>query len=184
MSRKKQVVDRGRGDGQAIRLSNLRITHSYLDADYVVLTHDLARGPTGLLKIFSLQPNTAGKPSFEARLDDGSPGKRKPIELDFDIKGVDQAIERHFKANRNGYVGHHSDRSPNQADRIFQVRIAIPAGKIFEGEIYFSATFSMELAITACSSVSANPVFVKATCFQKMGYRLRTFYGRIRDVFR
>jgi hypothetical protein len=56
-----------------------------LDPDYVVLTHDLARGPTGLLKIFSLQPNTAGKPSFEARLDDGSPGKRKPIELDFDI---------------------------------------------------------------------------------------------------
>jgi coenzyme PQQ precursor peptide PqqA len=70
------------GDGQASSLSNLQITTQHLDADYQLLKDDLTRGETGLLRVFSLIPKTAGKPSFAARVDDGSPGKRRPPELD------------------------------------------------------------------------------------------------------
>ena len=100
------------GDGQARSLSNLKVTHFHLDSDYEVQTHDLTRGETGLLRVVSLIPKTAGKPSFDARVDDGSSGKRRDPELDIDIKGVSDAIAKDFKAGRNGYVGHHTNRSP------------------------------------------------------------------------
>jgi hypothetical protein len=56
----------------------------------------LTHGETGLLRVFSLIPNTASKPRFAARVNDGSPGKRRPPELDVDIKNVTKAIEGDF----------------------------------------------------------------------------------------
>jgi hypothetical protein len=137
-------------------LSNLQITARHLDPDYQVLRHDLTRGETGLLRVFSLIPKIAGKPSFEARVDDGSPAKRREPELDIDITGVTNAIERDFKANRNGYVGHHTDRSPNPNQRIFDVDIATPAGMVFDGEVSFNASFSVGIHVSVSSAVSAN----------------------------
>jgi hypothetical protein len=87
MNRSEQIAARAQGDGQARSLSNLQITERHLDPDYQLLGHDLTRGETGLLRVFSLIPKTVGKPRFEVRVDDGSPGKRKPPELDVDIKG-------------------------------------------------------------------------------------------------
>jgi hypothetical protein len=101
------------GDGQARSLSNLRVTYSHLDSDYEVQTHDLTRGETGLLRVFSLVPKMAGKPSFEARVDDGSSGKRRDPELDIGIEGVSAVISSDFKAGRNGYIGHHTDSKSN-----------------------------------------------------------------------
>ena len=98
MTRKKQVDDRAQGDGQVRNLSNLQIMPLHLDPDYQLISHDLTRGETGWLRVFSLVPKTAGKPSFDARVDDGNPGKRKEPELDIDIKEVTASIERKFKA--------------------------------------------------------------------------------------
>ena len=62
--------------------------------------------------MFSLVSKIDGKPWFELRVDDGSPGKRRKPDLDIDIKGVTRDIERAFRSKKiNGYIGHHTDKS-------------------------------------------------------------------------
>jgi hypothetical protein len=168
MNRSEQIAARSRGDGQARSLSNLQITARHLDPDYQLLEHSLTRGETGLLKVFSLIPKTAGKPRFEARVDDGSPGKRKDPELDLDIKGVSTAVEIDFKANRNGYGGHHTNRSPNPNQRIFDTKITVPTGSVFEGEVSFNVAFSMSVGVSVSSTVTANATVVKATRIRRL----------------
>ena len=82
MNRSEQIANRAQPDGQATNLSNLQINERRLDADYEIRKHNLARSEMGLLKVFDLVPRTAGKANFEARLDDGNPGKRREPELD------------------------------------------------------------------------------------------------------
>jgi hypothetical protein len=61
-----------RGWGETSNLSNLKIQEHHLDSDYEIVNENLARGETGLLKVFSLVPRQGtGKPRFEARIDDG-----------------------------------------------------------------------------------------------------------------
>jgi hypothetical protein len=169
MNRSEQIAARAQGDGQARSLSNLQITERHLDPDYQLLGHDLTRGETGLLRVFSLIPKTVGKPRFEVRVDDGSPGKRKPPELDVDIKGVSAAVERDFKGNRNGYVGHHTNRSPNPNQRIFDTVIAVPAGRVFEGEVSFNVAFSVSVSISTSSAVTADATSSKPPGFEGSG---------------
>lgn len=149
-------------DGQARSLSNLEITYSHLDSDYDVQKHDLTRGETGLLKVFSLAPKTARKPSFEARVDDGSSGNRRDPELDINIEGVSAAIGKDFKARRNGYVGHHTDRSPTADQRIFDVEIATPAGMVFEGTVSFNASFHVEVRESLTATVTLDAQVIRA----------------------
>jgi hypothetical protein len=70
--------------------------------------------------VFSLVPNTSGKPIFKARVDDGNPGNRRQPELDIDIDGVSAAIKKDFKTNRNGYIGHHANRSLVSANEVIE----------------------------------------------------------------
>jgi hypothetical protein len=118
------------GDGKASSLSNLKVATRFLDTQYEIVQHDLTRGDTGLLKVFSIIPKSAGNPSFHARMDDGSTGNRRSPELDIDIEDVGSKAKRDFKADRNGYTGHHTDRSPTAAARLFEIEIATPAGKV------------------------------------------------------
>jgi hypothetical protein len=151
-----------RGDGQASSLSNLRVTRHYLDNDYEMVVHDLSRGATGLLRVFSLTPRTGGRPSFQARIDDGSTGRRRAPELDFDIEGVSSAAKSDFKAGRNGYIGHHTDRSPNAEERIFQIEITTPSGKVFEGEVFFNVAFSVEATMSTRAKVTVEAKAIRA----------------------
>jgi hypothetical protein len=169
-----------RGRGEASQLSNLRITTPYLNPDYEIVKEDLVRGETRLLKVFSLLPRTAGKPSFHARVDDGSPGKVKEPELDIDIEGVSDAIAGDFRAGRNGYVGHRNKRSSTSTERIFDVQIALPAERVFEGEVFFNVAFSVGLSMSATSSVTANATIRRAgylirfrNCLTQLWQRLR-----------
>src|SRR5260370_37374236 len=93
----------------------------------------------------------AGKPSFHARVDDGSSDNPKETELDIDIKGVSDADRRDFKNDLNGYSGHHNDRSPSPSERIFEIKIATPKGRVFEGQVSFNATFSESIAMAVHS---------------------------------
>jgi hypothetical protein len=172
-----------RDDGQAVSLSNLRVAPRYLDSDYEISVHDLMRGQTGLLRVFSLMPKGAGKPRFHARVDDGSTGKRREPDLDIDITEVSDAIVKDFKAGRNGYIGHHTDRSPNRNHRIFDVEIAIPNGKVFEGEVSFNATFSIGLVIQVGSSVAADATVKRAGWPTRLRNWLRQLLQRIRSIF-
>jgi hypothetical protein len=157
-----------RGRGEASHLSNLRISTNFLDPDYEIIDEDLMLGETRLLKVFSLLPKTSGKPSFHARVDDGSPDKPKQPELDIDIKGVPAAIVGDFKAGRNGYKGHHNDRSPNRTERIFDVEIAIPTGSVFKGEVFFNAAFSVAINIGVSSSFEATATVTRATRLERL----------------
>lgn len=59
-----------RGRGETSNLSNLKIQEHHLDSDYEIVNENLARGETGLLKVFSLVPRQGtGKPRFEARIE-------------------------------------------------------------------------------------------------------------------
>jgi hypothetical protein len=121
----------------------VKVTERDLHPDYKIEQHNPIRGGTGHLPVFSLVPNEAKNPTFTARIDDGVRGRRRMPDLDIDIEGVNAKIERDFKANRNGYSGHHSDRSPNQTERMFEVEIVTPSGTIFRGEVSFKAHFVM-----------------------------------------
>ena len=184
MNRKNQIEERSRPDGQAVWLSNLQITERYRNPDYQIFRHDLTRGETGHLRVFSLIPIAAGKPSFEARIDDGNPGKRKKEpELDFDINGVSKRIRRAFRANRNGYIGHHTNRSPNPNHRIFDVEIVTPAGKVFEGEVSFNTAFSVGAVASVSSNVTASAVVIEAPRITKVRNLLWVLYDRVRACF-
>jgi hypothetical protein len=133
---------RSKPDG-ATSLSNLKVTPRYLHPDYKLQEDDLKRGETGLLRVFCVTPTNVRLPSFSARIDDGSSGYRKQPELDIDIEGVSKAIARYFKKHLNGYGGHHADRSTDPGHRLFDVKIVVPSGKIFEGEVSFNVHFTM-----------------------------------------
>jgi hypothetical protein len=182
VNRSRKIAARARGDGQARSLTNLQITLCHLDPGYHVIRHDLTRGETGLLRVFSLVPNTAGKPRFDARVDDGNPWKRRPPDLDIDIKGVSRAIEGDFKSNRNGYIGHHTDRSPNANQRIFDVEIATPGGTVFLGDVSFNVTFGVEIVERMALTDTLDAVVIRPSRFTRMRNALSAMWARIAEL--
>jgi hypothetical protein len=171
------------GDGKVISISCLKIITRYLDSDYELREpNDLTRGKTERLKVFSLVSKIDGKPWFESRVDDGSPGKRRKPDLDIDIKGVTRDIERAFRSKKiNGYIGHHTDKSEDPINRSFDVKIGIPAdssrtpklrtcnvGKgisaaiLFDGQVSFKVTFSVGAHIQGEIKVMADATVIKA----------------------
>jgi hypothetical protein len=150
-----------RVDG-ASTLSNLRVITRCLDPAYDIEVHDLTRGDTGLLKVFSLTPKNQQQPHFMARIDDGNPGRRRDPELDIDIGGVSSKIKRDFNAKRNSYAGHRTDRSPNPEQRIFEVEIVVPSGIVFDGDVSFSAHFTMLLEAGLSSTVGVKTNVIRA----------------------
>jgi len=62
-------------------------------------------------------------------------------DLDMDIGRVSADVARDFKANRNGYSGHHTDRSHDLTERAFEVKIAVPSGTTFEGKVSMKVHF-------------------------------------------
>jgi hypothetical protein len=187
-NRSKQIVDRAQGDGQARTLSNLQIATHYLDPGYKIIPRQLVRGDTGLLRVFSLLPHSPGKPGFEARVDDGSPGRRRSPDLDFDMTGATETAHNDFKAHRNGYVGHHSTRSSNHNHRIFHVQIGTPAGMVFDGNVSFNVTFSVSVTTTVNSTVTANAYMIRAPLITRFRNHLKAALGnarpRLQNLFR
>jgi hypothetical protein len=152
-----------RGRGEASSLSNLKIVTRHIDPSYDLIEHDLKREDNRLLKVFSLISKSAGQPGFLARVDDGSPDKRKDPELDFDILGVGDDIRDDFKRKnpRLGYSGHHSDRSPNVNYRVFDVEIKTPGGVVFSGEVSFNATFAETIATSVTATASCDITVIR-----------------------
>ncbi len=121
----------------------------------LVLLSKNRRSDTGLLKVFELVPLRPRFPGFIGRWD------RKADKLDVDITGVSKAIMQRFRQGCSGYSGHHSLRSTDLG-RIFHVRILIPHGLIFEGNIQFSLGYENTGTGTICLGGKAQARFVPA----------------------
>jgi hypothetical protein len=52
---------------------------------------------------------------------------------------------RKFKNNKDGYGGHHTNRTTDPDTRIFDVKIELPEGVIFDGEVSFSNTYEVKV---------------------------------------
>jgi len=117
-------------------------------------------------------------------VDDGSPGKRRSPELDIDIEAVTEAVERDFKANRNRYLGHHTSRSSNPDQRIFEVEIATPTGKLFEGEVSFNAAFSVGITVATSSAVTVDAHVIRPNRLTKMRNILWAVHDKARRLIK
>ena|SRR5438128_754671 len=102
----------------------------------------------------------------------------KDPELDIDIRNVSHHIVRDFRAGRNGYIGHHTDRSPNWAQRIFNVEIATPQDRVFDGDVFFNVTFSMAITMTSTSRVSAIATLVRPPRIKRICNWLKQLWHR------
>jgi hypothetical protein len=173
-----------RGRGEVAHLSNLNISTHNLDPDYEIVNENLVRRETRYQKVFSLIARTAGKPSFHARVDDGTPDNVKDIDLDIDVNGVSDAVVKDFRAGRNGYVGHHTNRSLRPEQRIFEVVITTPAGKAFEGEVSFNVAYSVGATFTATSSLIANAEVVPAKRVTGIRRCFAMLLAKLRNLFR
>ena len=117
-------------------------------------------------------------------MDDGTPRRPKDPELDIDISRVSETVERDFKANRNGYIGHHTDRSSDREHRLFDVAIATPLVRVFEGAVSFNVTFGVSVTLTATSNMSVDATLIRATPLSRVCNAFRRLYERICNFFR
>jgi hypothetical protein len=116
-------------------VSNIEVNSTRIDPSYVVQRCTGSLSETGNLEIFRVVSNSKSDPLFVARWD------QKPEELDIDIRCVSITVARDFKNKRNGYAGHHTNRSTDPSKRLFEVKIAIPHRLIFEGRVSFSNSY-------------------------------------------
>jgi len=154
MDREERIVARGQP-------LDLEIVSHHRHRDYDIEKHDMQRGPTGLLRMFSLTPRTEDRPTFQARWDDGAPKRLHQEDVDIDILGVDEDVRRDFKAGRNGYCGHHSNRAADPDKRIYDIKIAVPDGVIFEGTASFRLSSSVRLKDELCAVDKVDAEIVK-----------------------
>ena len=142
MDRSKQMERRGQPDGQITNVDNIQFVTRQLSPDYQIVACD-GRRMNGLLRVFSLVPKTAGGVRFDGRLDDGNPGNRRRADLDVDICGAEPTIQKDFKSRtpRQGYSGHHANKSTDPYHHDYEVNIRGPGGVVFEGRVSFNVTF-------------------------------------------
>ncbi len=136
MDRKDKIAREARR-GRVDRVSDLNVVAIKLHSDYVVEPCDGQFGETGKLEVLKLIHKAGSGPDFVARWD------QAPRELDFDLRNAPPADIKKFKRNKNGYGGHHSQRSSLPNARAFDVQITTPAGVIFDGTVSFCCHFRM-----------------------------------------
>jgi hypothetical protein len=69
---------------------------------------------------------------------------------------------RKFRNKKGGYGGHHTNRTTDPEKRIFDVKIQLPVGVIFDGEVSFSNTYQVNISVQAEGQFSADAQVVKA----------------------
>ena len=141
MDRSAQIAKRSLPDGQARSANNLAFKIKHIDPEYWLQVCELERTETGLLALFLLVPQVSSRETFRVRIDDGSPNRRKELEVDIDILDASKSVQDDFKAGRQGYSGHHSVRDANNSQRIFSVCIRVANQPIFDAEVSFNLAF-------------------------------------------
>jgi hypothetical protein len=150
---RQQKIDQVKKTDRVSKVSNLVITPKYIDPEYRHQPSACVETETGYLEILTIVPKNGSDPYFIGRWD------QKPEKLDLDIhRAPSKSAVGHFRNSRNGYKGHHTDRSPNREQRIFEVLIEVPGRVIFDGEVSFSNTYEKFMAeqvhaVATCTAV-------------------------------
>ena len=135
---RQQKIDRvANQSGRVSKVSNLEVTVQFIHADYSFKARDGELSETGQLEILEIAPISQEGPYFVGRWD------QRPAQLDIDMRRAPSSAIKSFKSKKAGYAGHHTDRSPEPAKRVFDVKIETPDGTIFDGTISFSITYDV-----------------------------------------
>ena len=128
-------------DGKVFAISNLIVDIAYQDPTYnIIKSATNAITQHGLLEVFKLEPISGIGPSFVGRWDGGSRevGKKERQDLDIDIECVSESEGRRFRAEKDGYSGHHSTPLHTAAGWAYEVVIRTPKeGMIFKANVTF-----------------------------------------------
>lgn len=92
---------------------------------------------TGYLILFEIKPINDSSPSFLGRWD------QNYGTIDVDILGTEEKTASHFKAEKNGYFGHHPKRI-SEAKRTYDVQVKLPEKNILSAHITFSINHGHE----------------------------------------
>jgi hypothetical protein len=127
-----QLKDKGR----VSKISNLKVNPTLIHPDYDYERSPCDRIPsdTGHVLVLKVIPKSGHGPYFEARWD------QKPEQLDIDMRGAPRREMKKFKAEKDGYIGHHRARrtgDPNERCYEIKIQTPLPRGKIFEGTVSF-----------------------------------------------
>lgn len=150
MDRKQKI------NGRASKVSNLRVTRTFIHKDYKAEPCDGVLSDTGKLEVLKVFLKSGDGPSFIARWD------QRPEHLDIDMDGAPNSAIRKFKANKGGYTGHHTTRPSDPDTRLFDIKIQTPMGMIFDGTVSFSLTFEMAVNIGCTTGVTVETRVIRA----------------------
>ncbi len=133
MNRKEVYKKRGENVFRVDKIFNLKINKLFLHHEYKLKTPEtISLSETGLLILFIIEPiENFDLPSFSARWD------QNLETLDIDISNTTHKISILFKAEKEGYLGHHP-KNISQNPRTYNVHIAIPQYEIFNSNISFN----------------------------------------------
>jgi len=110
---------------------NVKVEKEFLHAEYSMKTDKSEMTETGHLVVFELKTDNKALPYFVGRWD------QKEELLDIDILGIDKKAVSNFRAEKNGYSGHHPELIL-ESPRLFQIEINIPECKIMKGNMTFN----------------------------------------------
>jgi len=116
-------------DGRVFTVKDLTVKEVYKDPAYrIELYHNNKATDTMHLVIGKLVSDDQSLPCFIFRWDE------QQDQFDVDIENVDNETKKKFKAEKDGYSGHHPRRSVRNG-RHMEVDISLPKKKIFKGTI-------------------------------------------------
>jgi hypothetical protein len=110
---------------------NPKFDITFMHPEYCVNTGKRQMTKTGFMVVFELKTENKTLPTFLGRWDE------KEQLLDIDILGVDKKSTSDFRAEKNGYSGHHP-KHISESPRLFQIEINIPECEIMKGNITFN----------------------------------------------
>jgi hypothetical protein len=156
MNRNQKAEKISNWDGRVSKITNLVVKPRYINSDYMSEPCDGILTDTGKLEILKLIAKSGTGPYFIARWD------QRPEHLDIDMHNASKGAIRKFKNNKDGYGGHHTNRATDPHTRIFDVKIELPEGVIFHGEVAFSNTYEIKVSIHAEAKMSIDAQVIKA----------------------
>lgn len=150
-SKIKKIANRSRKVSQ---VSNVEALETVLHEGYVIGKCPGVLTDTGSLEVIRIAPKSGVGECFRARWDQARDA------LDIDMLGASRNATRKFNAHRDGYSGHHTNRSTIPGKRIFEVTIKAQDVVIFDGTVSFSITVDqiIQAQVRISDAVSAEVI--------------------------